>query len=140
MIDKACMIKLFTDGGARGNPGHAGIGAVIQDASGKTIAEVSEYIGETTNNIAEYTALIKGLSKALEMGFTNAECFLDSELIIKQLNGQYKLKNKDLAKLFVHVHNLKHKFSKITFTHIPREKNKNADKLVNRALDTTPFI
>ena len=134
------MFKLFTDGGARGNPGPAGIGAVIQDGEGNVIAEISEYIGTTTNNYAEYTALMKGLTRVLALGCSEIACFLDSELVVKQLNGRYKLKNKALAKLFIHIHNLRLKFKKITFYSIPREKNKHADKLVNQALDKAHII
>jgi ribonuclease HI len=134
------MFKLFTDGGARGNPGPAGIGAIIQDSEGNVVAEISEYIGTATNNCAEYTALMKGLAKALALGCREIACFLDSELVVKQLHGQYKVKNKDLAKLFVQVHNLRLKFKKITFSFVPREKNKHADKLVNKALDKAGII
>ncbi len=134
------MFKLFTDGGARGNPGPAAIGAVIQDTKGNVIAEISEYIGTATNNYAEYSALMKGLARARALGCSEIACFLDSELVVKQLNGQYKVKNKDLAKLFIHIHNVRLKFKKITFSAIPREKNKLADKLVNQALDKAHII
>ena len=127
-------IKLFTDGGARGNPGPAGIGAVIKDGE-KTILEANEYIGETTNNQAEYKALILGLEKAKELKAEEVECFLDSELVTKQMNREYKVKNKELAPLFVKAWNLSLGFKKIIFNHIYREKNKEADKLVNEAID-----
>jgi len=126
---------LFTDGGARGNPGPAGIGAVILNEAGKIIAEISECIGETTNNQAEYKALIAGLTKAVEMGGQELEVFLDSELVVKQLNREYRVKDKDLAPLFVQVYNISLGFKKIKFSHIRREKNKLADALVNLALD-----
>jgi len=128
-------LKLFTDGGARGNPGPAGIGAVILDEEGKMIAEISEYIGETTNNQAEYKALIAGLAKAKELGAEELEVFLDSELVVKQLNREYRVKDKDLASLFLQVYNISLGFKKIIFKHIYREKNELADKLVNQALD-----
>ncbi len=129
------IIKIFTDGGARGNPGPAGIGFVIQDAIGKIIFEFGKYIGETTNNQAEYKALLMALEKALELKAENVNCFLDSELVVKQLKGEYKVKDKDLGVLFVKIWNLSQKFKTITFSHIPREQNKRADWLVNEALD-----
>ncbi|MEK7496694.1 MAG: ribonuclease HI family protein [Patescibacteria group bacterium] len=129
-------IKIFTDGGARGNPGPAGIGFVIQDAIGKIIFEFGKYIGETTNNQAEYKALLMALEKALELKLENVNCYLDSELVVKQLKGEYKVKDKDLGILFVKIWNLSQKFKSISYTHILREKNKRADWLVNEALDT----
>jgi len=128
-------LKIFTDGGARGNPGPAGIGAVIFDEKGNVIAEISEYIGETTNNQAEYKALIAGLIKSKELGARELEVFLDSELVVKQLNREYRVKDKDLASLFMQVYNISLGFKKIVFKHIFREKNELADKLVNQALD-----
>jgi ribonuclease HI len=128
-------LKILTDGGARGNPGPAGIGAVIFDEKGNVIAEISEYIGETTNNQAEYKALIAGLIKAKELGARELEVFLDSELVVKQLNREYRVKDKDLASLFMQVYNISLGFKKIVFKHIFREKNELADKLVNQALD-----
>jgi len=128
------MYKLFTDGGARNNPGPAAIGGVLYQDK-KIMATFSEYIGETTNNQAEYQALIKGLEVALEKKISDLACFLDSELVVKQLNKEYKVKDKELAKVFVRIWNLTLKFKKITFSHIRREFNKEADKLVNEALD-----
>lgn len=126
--------KLFSDGGARGNPGPAAIGAVLYQDD-EELATVSEYIGETTNNQAEYRAILAGVELALEKGVKELECFLDSELIVEQLNQRYKVKDKELAKLFVKVWNLTLKFDKISFTHVRREGNKRADQLVNQALD-----
>ncbi len=128
-------IIIFTDGGARGNPGPAGIGAVLYDNKKKLLTKISRYIGETTNNQAEYQALIAALKKAKELGGQELEVFLDSELVVKQLNREYKVKNKELAPLFLEVYNLSLNFSKITFTHVYRESNKEADRLVNEALD-----
>ncbi|MDO8592553.1 MAG: ribonuclease HI family protein [bacterium] len=128
-------LTIFTDGGARGNPGPAGIGAVLLDERGKAVAEISEYIGETTNNQAEYQALLAALAKAKELGAGELEVFLDSELVVKQLNREYRVKDKGLAPLFVSVYNLSLGFKKIAFKHIRREKNQWADKLVNLALD-----
>lgn len=126
---------IFTDGGARGNPGPAGIGAVIYDEAHKVIAEISEFLGVATNNQAEYKALIAAFNKAKDLGASELECYLDSELVVKQLRHEYKVKNKDLAPLFLMIHNLSLNFQKITYTHVPREKNKEADRLANQAMD-----
>ncbi len=126
-------VIIHTDGGARGNPGPAGIGAVL-DLNGQQHT-FKQYIGEATNNVAEYSAVILGLEKALELSAEHVDVFLDSELVQQQLVGNYKVKNPELGKLFVKVWNLQQKFKKVTYTHIPREKNKIADKLVNEAID-----
>ncbi|MBI2459637.1 MAG: ribonuclease HI family protein [Parcubacteria group bacterium] len=128
-------LTLFTDGGARGNPGPAGIGAVIFDEQGRAVAEISQYIGQTTNNQAEYKALIVGLAKAKELGGVELAVFLDSELVVKQLNREYRVKDKVLAPLFVQAYNLSLGFKKVVFKYVSREKNKLADRLVNLALD-----
>ncbi len=134
---------IFTDGGARGNPGRAGIGIVFkieaQGASGElqtqTIAKIKKYIGEHTNNFAEYAALIAALEKAAELGYSRAQCHLDSELVVRQLNGQYKIKEPNIKLLAQRALALAGKFKSITFSHVPREKNSEADALVNQALD-----
>lgn len=131
--DKKAVV--YTDGGARGNPGPAAIGIVIG------AKKYGEKIGETTNNVAEYKAVIFALNKlkALigkkELKNVEIELRLDSELVSKQLNGHYKIKDSDLQPLFIEVWNLKQDFKKVDFIHIPREKNKEADELVNEALD-----
>jgi ribonuclease HI len=126
---------IFTDGGARGNPGPAGIGAAIYDEHKVMVAEISEYLGVATNNQAEYKALIAALNKAHQLGAKELDCYLDSELVVKQLKREYKVKNKDLAPLFLSIHNLSLNFTKISYTHIPREKNSEADRLANEAMD-----
>lgn len=128
-------LTIYTDGGARGNPGPAATGVVITDTAGKTVAAYGEYLGEQTNNFAEYSAMISGLKKAKELGATEVECFLDSELVTKQMNRQYKVKEPTLQKLFIQAFNLSSAFKKIVFKHIPREKNKEADRWVNKTLD-----
>ncbi len=127
-------LTIYSDGGARGNPGPAGIGFVIYSGQQK-IKESGEYIGEGTNNHAEYTALIKALGAAAELGATEVQCYLDSELVVRQLQGRYKVREENLKKLAGEVLSLTKNFKKIEFAHIPREKNKLADKLVNDALD-----
>jgi len=130
------MQKLIinTDGGSRGNPGPAGIGVVFSDEKGETLATFREYIGEATNNIAEYEALIMALEKARDFEVSEIECRLDSELIVRQLNGQYKVKDENLKKLFNRVKELVF-FKPVKFVHVRREQNKKADELVNLALD-----
>jgi ribonuclease HI len=133
MITEA--IKIFSDGGARGNPGPAGIGAVLYDKNNKVLAEISEYLGVATNNQAEYKALIAALKKAKEFKIQTVECYLDSELVVRQLKREYKVKNKDLALLFLEVYNLSCDFKNISYHYISREKNKEADRLANLAMD-----
>lgn len=126
-------VKIFTDGGARGNPGPAAIGVVIQGR--EKIEKYAKYIGRATNNQAEYQAVILALQKAKNLGAKEVDCFLDSELVVKQLNHEYKVKDKDLAPLFLKIWNLSQGFKRVNFHYISREKNKEADRLVNLALD-----
>ncbi|PLX27923.1 ribonuclease H [Candidatus Parcubacteria bacterium] len=128
-------ITIYSDGGARGNPGPAGIGAVLLSSDDNVLVEISEYIGETTNNQAEYRALLAALKKAKDLGAVEIEAYLDSELVVKQLNKEYKVKNKDLAPLFVQIYNISLGFKKISFSHVRREMNKHADRLANEAMD-----
>ncbi len=125
---------LYTDGGARGNPGPAGTGAVLELESGGR-DEFSQYLGTATNNQAEYAALISGLQLAHTREVDDLECYLDSELLVKQMNGEYKVKDPDLQLLHRNAQRLAKQFQVITFTHIPREKNTEADRLVNEVLD-----
>ena len=133
-------IKLYTDGGSRGNPGPAALGVVIEsESAGKKI--YGEYLGERTNNQAEYEAVIFGLKKIKHMiGGDMAldseiEIYLDSELIVKQINGEYKIKEKEIRNLFIDVWNLRLDFKSVRFIHVPREKNAEADAAVNQVLD-----
>lgn len=124
-----------TDGGARGNPGPAGIGVVIADEHKKIIGRHKQYIGEATNNIAEYRALILALTEASKVGADNLQINMDSELIVRQMNGQYKIKEPTLKVLASEVLQLIKSFKSVTFHHVRRELNKEADKLVNAAID-----
>ncbi len=132
-------LRIYTDGGARGNPGPAASGAVLkelkQGKEGETLTTASKYLGKDTNNQAEYTAIIIGLEQAKKLGASQVEVYLDSELAAKQLNGQYRVKNPDIAKRFLEVRNLMHAFERVTFTHVRREKNTEADAIVNQVLD-----
>jgi ribonuclease HI len=125
----------YTDGGARGNPGPAGIGGVVLDSEGVVIGEVSQYIGETTNNQAEYRALLATLQLAQSLGATEVDCYLDSQLVVRQMNREYKIKDPHLAQLFIQIYNLCPAIGTVTFTHIPRAQNAAADRLVNKAID-----
>lgn len=127
------VLEIYSDGASKGNPGRASIGAVLI-LDGKEVAQVSKSIGIATNNIAEYTALLEALKLAGQMGFTRIHVKADSELMIRQLNGIYKVKNPDIKVLFDQIVLLKMDFSTISFTHVPREQNKRADFLANKAL------
>lgn len=128
-------IIIYSDGGARGNPGPAGIGAVLYTEDKEVIAEISDYIGVATNNQAEYKALLSAISLAKNLKANILECYLDSELVVKQLNGEYKVKNKDLAPIFIQIYNLSHSFKSVKYFHVRREHNKEADQLANAAMD-----
>jgi ribonuclease HI/pterin-4a-carbinolamine dehydratase len=130
------IAKLFTDGGSRGNPGPAATGVVIMDMEDNVVKKSSNYLGLTTNNQAEYQALCEGLQLALSLGIKELSVYMDSELIIKQINGFYKIKNADLKPHYDKVQALVKEFTKITFTHVPRAINKLADEMVNKCLDS----
>lgn len=125
-----------TDGGARGNPGPAACGVVIKSKDGIVIKKLGKYLGICTNNEAEYHGLILGLEEILKMGESEAEFLLDSQLIANQMLGNYKVKDYKLIPLYKKALKLAEKFSRIDFIYIPREKNKMADYLVNKILDS----
>jgi ribonuclease HI len=127
-------ITIFTDGGARGNPGPAGIGGVIMRGE-ETLEEFSNYIGRATNNQAEYQALLAGLDRARQHTDEDVECVLDSELLVKQMNGEYRIKSPELKKLAHQVKHLEESFKSVSYRHTYREDNERADALVNQALD-----
>lgn len=137
-------IITYTDGGSRGNPGQAALGVVICDEKGNIIKEYGERLGIKTNNEAEYSAIVSALKKVKALfGKEKAkkievEMRMDSELAMKQLTGQYKIESEKIIPLFVDVWNLRLDFAKVSFSHVPREKNKEADKMVNEALDNAP--
>ena len=134
-MPKYKKLIINTDGGARGNPGPAGIGAIIKTDTGQLVAKISEYLGVATNNQAEYKAILAGITRAKELGAEEIDFYLDSELAVKQLNREYRVRNAELAPLYVKIYNLTLQFKKVTFSHIRREFNKEADALANEAMD-----
>lgn len=132
---------IHTDGGSRGNPGPAAIGVVIEEEGTAFKKEYGEFIGEKTNNEAEYTAVIFALKKLKQVagketaGTASVQFLLDSELVERQLNGKYKITDERIQKFFMEIWNLRLDYGKVSFRHVPREKNKEADRMVNYALD-----
>ena len=126
---------LFADGGSRGNPGPAASGAVLVGADGAILREVARYLGASTNNVAEWTAVALGLQAAIELGIRNLAVRLDSELVVKQLAGEYRVKHPGLRPLFREVTQLLGRLEHVDVRHIPRKQNALADALVNRVLD-----
>ena len=123
-------LTLFVDGASKGNPGHAGIGIRIE-SDGQLLKEYCEYIGQATNNAAEYHALLKGLELASELDATQVQVISDSELVVRQMNGQYKVKNEALLPLYQKAKLCSSKFQSFKITHVPRAQNKEADRLAN---------
>ncbi len=132
---RAGDVKLYTDGGSRGNPGPSASGFVLYDSTGGVLVDKGVYLGITTNNQAEYTALKLGLEEAGAFGARNVEVFMDSLLVVNQMKGIFKVKNRDLWPINEAIKDLTKQFKSVKFTHIPRELNKAADAAVNRALD-----
>lgn len=131
-------IQIFTDGGARGNPGPAGIGVYVRNGEGTEIKKFGAKIGETTNNVAEYRAVLKGFEIANEVGAKDLEFFVDSQLVAFQITGKYRVKTPHIKVLFDQVREKIRSFNQVTFTHVPREHEgiRVADRLVNEALDS----
>ena len=127
--------RLFTDGGSRGNPGPAAYAFVLESADGTVLDARGESIGVATNNVAEYAALVAGLERAAEVGVDELEVVSDSELMVKQMRGEYKVKNRALQDLFLDASRLARKVGRVTYTAVRREHNELADSLVNDALD-----
>jgi ribonuclease HI len=127
-------LKIFIDGGAQGNPGPAGAGVVICDENGKIIKKISQFLDKETNNQAEYHALILALVWGKKLGGQNLEIYSDSELLVRQMRGEYKIKNLNIKPLYTAVKFILPFFKQVLFFHIPRERNKEADKLVKIAV------
>jgi len=127
------VARVFIDGASRGNPGPSSIGVLILDEHGKEIEKISEKISDTTNNVAEYRALHRGVTECLKLGFSSARFFTDSQLLARQVNGQYKIKDENLKSLYVKIKGKLLGFKSWEITHIPREENILADKLANES-------
>ena len=128
-------VVVHTDGAARGNPGPAGAGAVVATRDGDVLAEIAEPLGDATNNVAEYTAAILGLERAAALGATHVELRTDSQLLVHQLSGRYRVKAPHLQPLHARVRELVGSFERVRFVHVPREMNAHADRLANVGVD-----
>lgn len=133
-------IRIYTDGAARGNPGHAGIGVVVLNETGEIIEEYCRYLGTATNNVAEYNALIAGLELAKKYAPSSVDFYLDSELVVRQMQGMYKVKNEVLAGYYRAACELAAAFANIGYNHIPREQNRKADNLANVAINKATAV
>jgi ribonuclease HI len=133
--DRSVKATLYADGGSRGNPGPAASGAVLYDEEGKVVEEIGSFLGVTTNNVAEWTALIEGLRAALARGIDEIDVRLDSELVVRQLSGAYRVKHPGLIPLHAEAKALLRKFAKVDVQHVRREDNAAADAVVNQILD-----
>ena len=134
-MKKEKKLKIFIDGGSRGNPGHGACAAVFFDSSGAILREEGKYLGRCTNNFAEYNGLRLALAAAGRLGAEELEVFSDSELLVRQFSGQYRIKDETLAGIMAEIRKAAGAFKRISLSHVKREKNKEADGLVNRILD-----
>lgn len=134
-MKKERKLKIFIDGGSRGNPGHGACAAVFFGAAGDLLSEEGKYLGRCTNNFAEYNGLRLALAAALRLGAEELEIFSDSELLVKQYSGEYRIKDATLAGIMADIRKAAAAFRKVSLAHVRREKNKEADALVNRILD-----
>jgi ribonuclease HI len=132
---RASVLHIHIDGGSRGNPGEAGFGIHVATPSGEPLAGLYGYLGRATNNVAEYQALLHALRYALSRGVRSVRIFSDSELVVKQVNGSYKVKHPDMLALHREAKSLLFRFESASLTHVRREQNKDADRLANQALD-----
>ena len=128
-------LTIHFDGASKGNPGPASIGAVIAAPTGETVLEINESIGRATNNFAEYTALIRALEEALRLGASAVDCFSDSELVVRQMTGKYRVKSESLLPLWQEARALCQQFGHFSIRHVPRTENRRADRLASKALE-----
>lgn len=128
-------VTVHIDGGSRGNPGPAGAGVVISDADGMTLQESGVFLGKATNNVAEYTALLVGLRAAKKLGARRVKIISDSELLVRQMNGRYRVKNAGLRPLYEEAQELTTRFEAVSIHHVRREQNTDADRMVNQAIN-----
>jgi ribonuclease HI len=129
------ILRLHVDGASRGNPGEAGFGVHVTGDDGSEVASLYGYLGKATNNVAEYQALVHGLRFALARGASSVEVFSDSELLVRQIGGRYRVKNPGLQPLYREATSLLARFERTRVVHVPRERNREADALANRAVD-----
>ncbi|MDY6049499.1 MAG: reverse transcriptase-like protein [Corynebacterium sp.] len=129
------QVTIYADGGSRGNPGIAGSGTAVFGSDGTLLTEIVEYVGKATNNVAEYHALINGLTAAADLGADSVEVFMDSKLVVEQMSGRWKIKHKDMLALAQQAQALIARFGSFSISWVPREKNKHADRLSNVAMD-----
>ncbi len=134
-MSEGLRVVIYTDGAARGNPGPAGAGVRIEGRDGAALAEIAEYLGEATNNVAEYRALLLGLERARTLGAREVEVRSDSELLVRQMTGAYKVRNEGLRPLVARAHALAGAFASVDYVHVRREGNRDADRLANLAID-----
>jgi len=134
-MNAAESVVVHTDGASRGNPGPASIGVVIAGQDGRVLVEFGEALQPTTNNVAEYTAVVRALERVAELGARRVRMMMDSQLVVRQLNGNYRVKHADMIPLYRRVLDLIQRFESVTFEHVPREQNVEADRLANQALD-----
>lgn len=139
-MQKSKTLQVFADGGSRGNPGPSGVGVVLLDEKGELAGEVSKYIGIATNNAAEYLAVIYGLQEASYLKAKKVVLNLDSQLVAKQLKGEYRVKDQNMLKFFDLALNLFRAFDKVEVREVPREENKQADALVNKAINLKALL
>jgi ribonuclease HI len=132
---RSSVLQIHIDGASRGNPGEAGFGVYVATPEGAPVAELYGYLGRASNNVAEYQALIHALRYALAQGAARVAVFSDSELVVRQIGGQYRVKHPDMLPLHSQARGLLARFEKATVSHVRREQNKDADRLANRALD-----
>jgi ribonuclease HI len=128
-------VRLYSDGAARGNPGLAGAGAVLVEPSGQVVDRIGKFLGTQTNNYAEYMGLLLGLRRARELSVREVEVFADSELMLRQLGGRYQVKSASLRPLYEEALSLFNDFERVKLVHVPREMNRAADEMSNRAID-----
>lgn len=136
LVPESSTVNIYVDGASRGNPGEAGAGFIILTTDGKVLKEAGRYLGKTTNNVAEYQALIIALKEAQSLGAEAVKVFADSELMVKQIKGEYKVKSSGLLPLYQEAKALLMEFSRYDIIHINREKNAEADRLANQAIDS----
>lgn len=129
------LLYIWSDGGARGNPGPAGAGVVISRSDGEVVENLSRYLGQTTNNVAEYRALLLGLERALQLQAAAVRVHLDSQLVVRQLQGSYRVRKPHLRPLYQQAQDMLRRFKRAELVHVPREQNRAADRLVNEAID-----